>query len=51
MEEYANAMANVATKKPDDFIISTGKQYGVKEFIDKVAKQIGIKLEWTGKIK
>tara|TARA_Y100000591_G_scaffold301924_1_gene296560 strand:- start:64 stop:1143 length:1080 start_codon:yes stop_codon:yes gene_type:complete len=49
-EEYAKMQwLMLQQKKPDDFIISTGKQYSVKEFIDKVAKQIGIKLEWVSK--
>jgi len=36
-------------KKPDDFVISTGKNYSVKEFIDMCAKLLDIKLKWTGK--
>jgi GDPmannose 4,6-dehydratase len=36
-------------KKPDDFVISTGKNYSVKQFIDMCAKLLDIKLKWTGK--
>ena len=36
-------------KKPNDFVISTGKNYSVKEFIDMCAKLLDIKLKWTGK--
>ena len=36
-------------KKPDDFVISTGKNYSVKEFINICAKLLDIKLKWTGK--
>ena len=36
-------------KKPDDFVISTGKNYSVKKFIDMCAKLLDIKLKWTGK--
>ena len=36
-------------KKPDDFVISTGKNYSVKEFINTCAKYLGIKLRWSGK--
>ena len=36
-------------KKPDDFVIATGKNYSVKEFIDMCAKFLDIKLKWTGK--
>ena len=27
-------------KKPDDFIISTGKQYSIKQFINMVSKAL-----------
>ncbi len=36
-------------KKPDDFIISTGKQYSIKHFVNLVAKKLKIKLTWRGK--
>ena len=36
-------------KKPDDFVISTGKNYSVKEFINMCAELLDIKLKWTGK--
>ena len=36
-------------KKPNDFVISTGKNYSVKEFINMCAKLLDIKLKWTGK--
>ena len=35
--------------KPDDFVISTGFQYSVKEFVNKVAEYLGIKITWSGK--
>jgi GDPmannose 4,6-dehydratase len=34
--------------KPEDFVISTGKQYSVREFVDTVAAQYGIKISWSG---
>lgn len=34
---------------PDDFIIATGKQISVREFVKLSAKEIGIELEFTGK--
>ncbi len=34
--------------KPEDFVIATGVQHTVKEFVDAVAKNLGIELEWTG---
>ena len=36
-------------KKPDDFVISTGKQYTVKHFINLVAKELQMKITWKGK--
>ena len=36
-------------KKPDDYVIATGKSYSVKYFIDKAAKYLNIKLKWKGK--
>jgi GDPmannose 4,6-dehydratase len=34
--------------KPDDFVLSTGEQYSVKEFIQMCSSKLGIKLEWQG---
>ena len=36
-------------KKPGDFVIATGKQYSIKEFINKVAKKLSMKIKWKGK--
>ena len=36
-------------KKPNDFVISSGKAYTVKYFIDLVLKQLKIKGKWLGK--
>ena len=36
-------------KKPDDYLISTGKGYTVKNFVNKVFKKVGINLIWKGK--
>lgn len=33
---------------PDDFVISTGKQYSVREFINEAAWNLGIQLDWKG---
>jgi GDPmannose 4,6-dehydratase len=34
--------------KPEDFVIATGVQYSVREFINKTAAALGMKLEWSG---
>ena len=36
-------------KKPDDYVIATGKQYSVKYFVNLVAKELKIKIRWKGK--
>ena len=33
---------------PDDFVIATGVQYSVRDFVNSVAKYIGMSIEWTG---
>ena len=35
-------------KKPEDFVIATGKQYTVKQFINLVLNQLKIKYSWKG---
>ena len=34
--------------KPDDFVIATGKQYSVRQFIEMSADNLGIKIKWQG---
>ncbi len=47
---YVEAMWKILQhKKPDDYIISTGKTYSVKTFVEKVAKYINIDLVWSGR--
>jgi GDPmannose 4,6-dehydratase len=36
-------------KKPKDYIISSGKQYSVKYFVNLVARKLGMKISWKGK--
>ncbi len=36
-------------KKPDDYVIATGKQFSVKYFINIVAKELKMKITWRGK--
>jgi GDPmannose 4,6-dehydratase len=35
--------------KPQDYVISTGKQYSVKHFINLVSTILGMKIIWKGK--
>tara|TARA_B100001027_G_scaffold216877_1_gene194797 strand:+ start:3496 stop:4563 length:1068 start_codon:yes stop_codon:yes gene_type:complete len=36
-------------KKPEDYVIATGKQCSVREFIERCFEYIGVKLKWSGK--
>jgi GDPmannose 4,6-dehydratase len=33
---------------PEDFVIATGRQYSVREFVDLSAKELKIKIRWEG---
>lgn len=35
-------------EQPDDFVIATGVQYSVRQFIDMSAKQLGVEISWEG---
>jgi GDPmannose 4,6-dehydratase len=35
-------------KQPDDFVIATGKQYSVRDFVNAAAKELGISITWRG---
>ena len=48
--DYVEAMWKILQhNKADDFVIATGKQITVKEFINKVCKNLKIKIRWSGK--
>jgi len=34
--------------EPDDFVIATGVQYSVRDFVNVAAKEIGIEIFWKG---
>jgi GDPmannose 4,6-dehydratase len=34
--------------KPDDWVIATGEQYSVRDFVNEVAKELGMTLTWKG---
>lgn len=35
-------------EKPEDFVIATGVQYSVRDFVNAAAKELGITLRWEG---
>ena len=49
-EDYVEAQWKILQySKPDDFIISTGVQTSVRDFVKKVAKKLNIKIIFNGK--
>lgn len=48
--EYCFAMWKILQqKKPDDYVIATGIQYSIKDFINLTSKKLGMKIKWKGK--
>jgi GDPmannose 4,6-dehydratase len=48
-KDYVRAMWMMLQQdEPDDFVIATGNQYSVREFVEKVAPYFGITIEWVG---
>ena len=35
-------------KEPDDFVIATGEQYSVRDFVTAAAEEVGVKIAWKG---
>ena len=49
-KDYVVAMWKILQQKqPEDFVIATGKQYSIRQFISLVSKKIDIKIIWKGK--
>ena len=49
-KDYVEAMWKMLQKKtPTDYVISTGKQYSVKQFVNLVLNELKIKYLWKGK--
>lgn len=49
-KDYVRAMwMMLQQEKPDDYIVSSGKQHSVREFIDIVLKEENLTIEWFGK--
>ena len=49
-KDYVEAMWKMLQKKtPTDYVISTGKQYSVKQFVNLVLNELKIKYFWKGK--
>ena len=49
-KEYVESMWKILqAKKPRDYVVGTGKSYSVKQFLNKTANQLGIKIIFKGK--
>ena len=48
-KEYVEAMYKMLQQKvPDDYVISTGKTYSIKQFINFTTDYLGMKTKWVG---
>ena len=48
-EDYVKAMwLMLQQKKPSDYVIATGKQYSIKQFINICSKKLDIQIIWKG---
>jgi GDPmannose 4,6-dehydratase len=47
--EYCEGMWRILQHdKPDDFVLATGEQHSVKEFVELSFKELGISIDWKG---
>ena len=48
-KDYVEAMwLMLQQDEPDDYVIATGEQYSVRDFVNKAAPYFGLRLEWQG---
>ena len=48
--DYCYAMWKILQqKKPEDYVVATGIQYSIKQFINITAKKLNMKIVWKGK--
>ena len=48
--DYVEAIYKILQqKKPGDYVIATGKEHTIKNFVEKTAKNLKLKLYWNGK--
>ena len=49
-KDYVEAMWKILQqKKPDDFVIATGKQFSIRQFVNLVSKKLNMHIYWRGK--
>ncbi len=48
-KDYVNAMwLMLQQDEPEDYVIATGEQYSVRQFVEKCAPYFGMNIEWEG---
>ena len=48
-KDYARAMwLMLQQDEPDDYVIATGEQYSVRDFVKKASNYFGMRIEWMG---
>ena len=48
--DYCFAMWKILQQKePDDYVIATGVQYSIRDFVNLTSKKLGIRITWRGK--
>jgi GDPmannose 4,6-dehydratase len=49
-KDYVEAMwLMMQEEKPDDYVIATGEQHSVRDFVEEAAPIFGFNIEWMGK--
>jgi GDPmannose 4,6-dehydratase len=47
--DYVDAQWRILQQdKPDDYVIATGQQFSVRDFVERAAQELGILIEWEG---
>jgi GDPmannose 4,6-dehydratase len=48
-QDFVEAMwLMLQQEEPDDYVIATGQQYSVRDFVEEAAPYFGMKIEWMG---
>jgi GDPmannose 4,6-dehydratase len=48
--DYVEAQWRILQQaEPEDFVIATGEQHSVREFVEKSGAELGMRIEWRGK--
>ena len=46
--EYCDVWRILQYDKPEDFVLATGKQFSVRDFVESTFKELGIIIKWKG---